>query len=125
MSEENERRPIELTTEQFCRKWLPDTATPKAKADFMVDLERVILTRIRRRDQAKSRSASEPGAFSWADHRAVVVKRVYAMALYKSPEGDIVIRQEQPESDDTVVVVPARHAHSVLEAIQRQLRSPA
>jgi hypothetical protein len=50
------------------------------------------------------------------------VKRVYAMALYKSPEGDIVIRQEQPESDDTVVVVPARHAHSVLEAIQRQLR---
>ena len=123
MNAENERRPIELTTEEFCRKWLPDTATPKTKADFMVDLERVILTRTRR-DHAKGRSAADANGFSWSDHHAVVVKRVYAMAVYRSPDGDIIIRQEHPEKDDTVVVVPAHHAYSVLEAIQRQLRTP-
>jgi len=124
MNAENERRPIELTSEEFCRKWLPDAATPKTKADFMVDLERVILTRARQRDHSKGRAVVEAGGFSWSDQRSVVVKRVYAMAVYRSPEGDIIIRQERPESDDTVVVVPARDAYSVLEAIQRQLRNP-
>ena len=61
--------------------------------------------------------------FSWSDPRAVVVKRVDAIAVYKNNEGDLVIRQENPMGDeDRMVVVPAQYAYTVLEAMQQQLK---
>lgn len=41
------RRPIELTPEEFWQKWRPKVVTPMIRADFMVDLERLMLTRMR------------------------------------------------------------------------------
>ena len=61
--------------------------------------------------------------FSWSDPRAVVVKRVDAIAVYKNHDGDLVIRQENPMgSEDKMVIVPAQYAYTVLEAMQQQLK---
>jgi hypothetical protein len=47
MSEETERPVLEFTVEDFWEKWKPENTSAKMKADFIVDLERVILTRMR------------------------------------------------------------------------------
>jgi hypothetical protein len=61
--------------------------------------------------------------FSWSDPRAIVVKRVDAIAVYKNGDGDLVIRQENPSGEaDRIVIVPAQYAYTVLEAMQQQLK---
>lgn len=67
----------------------------------------------------------ETEQFDWSDKRSVVVKRVDAIAVYKNSDGDIVIRQQRADVPvDVVVTIPAQHAYSVIEGIQRQVKGP-
>jgi hypothetical protein len=69
-------------------------------------------------------SMTEANDFSWSDEALVVVKRVDAIALYKNPEGDIVIRQERRSGgEDNVVIVPAQYAYTLVESVQRMLKA--
>ena len=69
-------------------------------------------------------SMSDANDFSWADEGLVVVKRVDAIAVYKNPEGDIVIRQERRTGgEDNIVIVPAQYAYTLIESIQRMLKA--
>jgi hypothetical protein len=112
-----------LGTEAFLEKWMPQTLTPERKSEFLMDLERLVLARSLEREPAQRRSSDDPAEFNWSDRRALAVKRVCALAIYRSAEGDIVIRQEGPDGqEDTVVVIPLGFAASVIEAIQRQFR---
>jgi hypothetical protein len=112
-----------LGTEAFLEKWMPQTLTPERKSEFLMDLERLVLARSLEREPAQRRSSDDPAEFNWSDGRALAVKRVCALAIYRSAEGDIVIRQEGPDGqEDTVVVIPLGFAASVIEAIQRQFR---
>jgi hypothetical protein len=66
---------------------------------------------------------SSSNDFSWSDEALIVVKRVDAIAVYKNPQGDIVIRQEsRSDGDDNIVLVPAQYAYTVVESIQRLLK---
>ena len=66
---------------------------------------------------------SQSNDFSWSDEALIVVKRVDAIAVYKNPQGDIVIRQEtRAGSDDNIVLVPALDAYTVVESIHRLLK---
>jgi hypothetical protein len=61
--------------------------------------------------------------FSWSDEALIVVKRVDAIAVYKNPQGDIVIRQESRAGDeDNIVIVPAQYAYTLVESMQRLLK---
>jgi hypothetical protein len=61
--------------------------------------------------------------FSWSDDALVVVKRVDAIAVYRNPQGDIVIRQEsRTGNDDNIVVVPGQYAYTLVESIQRLVK---
>lgn len=61
--------------------------------------------------------------FSWSDDSLVVVKRVDAIAVYRNPEGDIVIRQERRGgAEDNVVIVPGQYAYTLVESVQRLLK---
>ena len=123
LDRENARRPIELSAEEFWEKWHSGSITPQAHADFMVDLERVVLTRMRDRQRTTAPHAVEAEGFNWSDPDSVVVERVYAIAVYKESNGDIVIRQERSGGEqDSLIVVPARYAPMLVEAIQRQLK---
>ena len=54
---------------------------------------------------------------------SVVVKRVDAIAVYRNPEGDIVIRQERRGgNEDNIVIVPGQYAYTLVESIQRLLK---
>jgi hypothetical protein len=67
---------------------------------------------------------AEANDFSWSDESLIVVKRVDAIAVYKNPEGDIVIRQENRGNDeDSRVVVPPQYAYTLVESIQRMLKA--
>lgn len=66
---------------------------------------------------------AETEQFDWSDKKSIVVKRVDPIAVYKNSDGDIVIRQQRPEVPaDAVVTIPAQHAYSFIEGIQRQLK---
>ena len=59
--------------------------------------------------------------FDWSDKRSIVIPRVDAIAVYTNSEGDIIIRQQHAHSSvDSVIRVPARSAHSVIEGLQRE-----
>jgi hypothetical protein len=61
--------------------------------------------------------------FNWSEDALVVVKRVDAIAVYRNPAGDIVIRQERRDGDeDSIVIVPAQYAYTLVESIQRLLK---
>ena len=61
--------------------------------------------------------------FSWSDDALVVVKRVDAIAVYRNPQGDIVIRQERRTgNEDNIVIVPGQYAYTLVESIQRLLK---
>ena len=61
--------------------------------------------------------------FSWSDDALVVVKRVDAVAVYRNPQGDIVIRQERRGGEeDNIVIVPGQYAYTLVESIQRLLK---
>jgi hypothetical protein len=63
--------------------------------------------------------------FDWGDRRALVVRRVDAIAVYTNSDGDIVIRQQRADVPvDAVITLPMQHAYSVIEGIQRQLKGP-
>ena len=61
--------------------------------------------------------------FSWSDESLVVVKRVDAIAVYRNPSGDIVIRQERRGgNDDNIIIVPGQYAYTLVESVQRLLK---
>ena len=61
--------------------------------------------------------------FSWSDDALVVVKRVDAIAVYRNPEGDIVVRQERRGgNEDSVIIVPGQYAYTLVESLQRLLK---
>ena len=61
--------------------------------------------------------------FSWSDESLIVVKRVDAIAVYKNPQGDIVVRQESRMGDeDNIIIVPAQYAYTLVESMQRLLK---
>jgi hypothetical protein len=132
MNAERERRPIDLSAEEFWEKWGPADAPARTRSDYMVDLERVVLTRIQERTVADAgtvhaggaTATNEAAAFDWSDADRVVVKRVDAIAVYRNAEGDLVIRQEGRGGTDACVTVPARYAYTLIEALQRQLKGP-
>ena len=67
---------------------------------------------------------TEANDFSWSDEALIVVKRVDAIAIYKNPAGDLVIRQERRSGDeDNVVIVPVQYAYTLVESIQRMLKA--
>ena len=120
----NDGRAVQhLGTEAFLEKWMPQTLAPERKSEFLMDLERLVLARSLELEPAQRQSGDSPADFNWSDGRALAVKRVCALAIYRSAEGDIVIRQQGPEgAQDTVVVIPLGFAASVIDAIQRQFR---
>ena len=123
MNADNERLPGDVDTEAFLEKWMPQTLTSDRKSELLMDLERLVLARTLDIDPAHRHTRAEAGEFNWFDDHALAVRRVCALAIYKSAEGDIVIRQEDPDGqEDTVVVIPLGFAASVMEAIQRQFR---
>jgi hypothetical protein len=67
--------------------------------------------------------AESQDEFSWSDETLVVVKRVDAIAVYRNPEGDIIVRQERRGGEeDNVVIVPGQYAYTLVESIQRLLK---
>ena len=74
-------------------------------------------------DNRGTTMAQSHDEFSWSDETLIVVKRVDAIAVYRNPEGDIVIRQERRGGDeDNIVIVPAQSAYTVVESVQRLLK---
>ena len=68
-------------------------------------------------------SMEDPRPFDWTDKGSVVVRRVDAIAVYTDSEGDIIIRQQRADlPDDVIIAIPYKHAYSVIEGIQRQLK---
>lgn len=61
--------------------------------------------------------------FSWDDDEDVIVRSVRAIAVYRSGQNDIVIRQEQPVygDDDPFIVVPQDQIPALIEALNKQL----
>ena len=63
--------------------------------------------------------------FDWSKQKAIVVKRVDPIAVYKNEDGDIVIRQQLALVQvDAVITIPVQFAYSVIEAITRELKGP-
>lgn len=61
--------------------------------------------------------------FSWRDTESVVVRAVNAIAVYRNPDGDVVIRQEAAifGDDDPFIVVPENALPRLIEALKEQL----
>ncbi|HZN27466.1 MAG TPA: hypothetical protein VFB75_24790 [Burkholderiales bacterium] len=125
MNVEDERPPAGVGTEAFVKKWMPHALTQHEKSEFLMDLERLVLTRTMEIDRHSRRATTGSDGFDWSDDGAIAVKRVCALAVYRTGDGHIAIRQEGSDGgEDTVVVIPLDVADSVMEAIQRQFREP-
>jgi hypothetical protein len=123
MNADKERLADHLDTEAFLEKWMPHTLTPPQKSEFLMDLERLVLARTLEIDPGHRPANPEPGEFNWSEDGAIAIRRVCALAVYKSTDGDIVLRQEGPDGEqDTFVVIPLGFAVSVMDAIRRQFR---
>lgn len=62
--------------------------------------------------------------FVWTpDESAVVFKTVQAVAVYKNPYGDIVIRQQAGplDDDDAVIVIPRDRVPALASALKTEL----
>src|SRR4051812_11227048 len=95
MNSNNEQPAVELSTEQFLRRWMPQVLTPRDKCEFLMDLERLVLRRTLEIDRHSHEASGESERFDWNNAGTVAVKRVYALAVYKSADGDLVIRQQR------------------------------
>jgi hypothetical protein len=61
--------------------------------------------------------------FKWDDEE-LVIQQVDAVAVYRNPHGDLVIRQRDSVShDDSVVVVPMERARALRAAIKREIKA--
>ena len=63
--------------------------------------------------------------FSWSDKESVVIEKVDAIAVYTSPRGDIVIRQEGNMEDDSIIVVPQLRLNDLISALRREVQGEA
>ena len=74
-------------------------------------------------DSTQGKEMAQSNDFSWSDESLIVVKRVDAIAVYKNPQGDIVVRQESRGGDeDNIIIVPAQYAYTLVESMQRLLK---
>lgn len=55
--------------------------------------------------------------FKWGDEDTVIPS-VSAVAVYKNPNGDVVIRQENSLDDDSVIVIPLCYVESIAVRLQ-------
>ena len=61
--------------------------------------------------------------FKW-DDEDVVIQQVDAVAVYRNPHGDLVIRQRDTTShEDSVVVLPMERAKALRAAIKREMKA--
>lgn len=64
---------------------------------------------------------TESNEFKWTDKDSVVVERVDAIAVYQNPNGEVVIRQQDPmDDDDSVIVVPKSRLNDLILALQNE-----
>lgn len=64
---------------------------------------------------------TESNEFKWTDKDSVVVERVDAIAVYQNPNGEVVIRQQDPMGDDdSVIVVPKSRLNDLILALQSE-----
>jgi hypothetical protein len=70
----------------------------------------------------KAMSSLEGKEFSWYEAEregAVVVRSVEAIAVYRNPRGDVVIRQESSLGDeDDIVIIPQSYVESLITALR-------
>lgn len=64
--------------------------------------------------------------FNWNDEEMqedIIVPSVQAIAVYRNPSLDIVIRQQDPlGEEDQVIVIPRSRAKEIIKAIQKNLK---
>ncbi len=67
----------------------------------------------------------ESGEFSWSKSESVVVKTTAGIAVYTTPHGDVVIRQDQVDDGfwdrDPFIVIPRDRVTDVIAALQREI----
>ncbi len=57
--------------------------------------------------------------FDWSDKDSIVVENVDAIAVYRNPDDDVVIRrQDTPDIGDAYVVIPLGHLPAIIAALQ-------
>lgn len=68
-------------------------------------------------------SALEGHEFDWdRDKRDIVFESVRAVAVYKNPAGDLVIRQREPyDEGDDVVTIPHTYIEEFMMAIHNEV----
>lgn len=57
--------------------------------------------------------------FDWDSSSNIVVQRVDPIAIYRNPQGGLVIRVQDIDLGDTWVVIPVHAAKTVADAIMR------
>jgi hypothetical protein len=68
---------------------------------------------------------SDEEPFNWDNETTVVIRPVKAVAVYRNPYNEIVIRQESfdPHDEDHFVHVPQGELRKLIEALQRQIET--
>ena len=76
-----------------------------------------------RRTYMGTNDTTKLDGFKWDDEE-LVIQQVDAVAVYRNPHGDLVIRQRDSVShDDSIVVVPMERAKALRAAIKREIKA--
>lgn len=61
--------------------------------------------------------------YSEENKETIVVPSVAAIAVYSNKDGDVVLRQQDPMSDeDSVIIIPKMFVQQVLQAIHSEIQ---
>ena len=61
--------------------------------------------------------------FAADDSQAIVLPRTAPVGVYRSQQGDVVLRQRQPAGgQDACIVLPPAEAEGLIAAIRRELK---
>lgn len=60
------------------------------------------------------------GEFSWMDRSAIAIERVDAIAVYQNEDGNIVIRQQNFDDEDDVIIIPCSRVNDLITAIKTE-----
>ena len=63
--------------------------------------------------------------FDWTESAtdgSMVFPNSYATVVYQNLSGDVVIRQQNPLDDDSIIVIPAKNVGAVIAAMRRAKR---
>jgi hypothetical protein len=62
--------------------------------------------------------------FNWADTESVVIRGVEAVAVYRNPHGDVVIRQADSAGlrhEEPCIVIPVERVQNLIASLQKEL----